>query len=129
MLCVCGDGGFMFAAGELAVVAQEQAPLTMLVVDDGGYGMLRYDQDKAGTEPFGVDLATPDWHQLAGAFGIECEEAEIGAGLADVLRRRLASREPSLVVARTAAAAPAEHVPAVVPAGVESEPCPTPPTS
>ena len=73
----------------------------MLVVDDGGYGMLRFDQHKAGTEPFGVDLATPDWHQLAGAFGIDCEEAEIGAGLADVLRRRLASREPSLVVART----------------------------
>ena len=100
VLCVCGDGGFMFAAGELAVVAQERAPLTILVVDDGGYGMLRFDQNKAGTEPYGVDLATPDWHQLAGAFGIECEEAEIGAGLPDVLRRRLASREPSLVVAR-----------------------------
>ncbi|HYI36299.1 MAG TPA: thiamine pyrophosphate-binding protein [Thermoleophilaceae bacterium] len=101
VLCVCGDGGFMFAAGELAAVAQERAPLTILVVDDGGYGMLRYDQHKAGTEPYGVDLATPDWNQLAGAFGIECEEAEVGAGLADVVRRRLASKGPSLVVART----------------------------
>ena len=111
------------------MVAQERAPLTILVVDDGGYGMLRYDQHKAGAEPFGVDLATPDWHQLAGAFGIECEEAEIGAGLADVLRRRLASRAALAGGRAHRAAAPAEHVPAVVPAGVESVPCPTPPTS
>ena len=100
VLCVCGDGGFMFAAGELATMAQERAPLTVLVVDDGGYGMLRFDQHKAGTAPFGVDLVTPDWHALAGAFGIECEEAEMGAGLAGVLRRRLASRAPSVVVVR-----------------------------
>jgi len=100
VLCLCGDGGFMFAAGELATVAQEQAPLTVLVVDDGGYGMLRFDQRKAGTDPFGVDLTTPDWHRLAGAFGIDCEEAEMGADLAAVLRRRLASRAPSLVVCR-----------------------------
>ena len=100
VLCLCGDGGFMFAAGELATVAQERAPLTVLVVDDGGYGMLRFDQRQAGEEPFGVDLATPDWHRLAGAFGIDCEEAEMGADLAAVLRRRLASRAPSLVVCR-----------------------------
>ncbi len=100
VLCVCGDGGFMFAAGELAVVAQERVPLTVLVVDDGGYGMLRFDQRQAGTDPFGVDLATPDWKLLAGAFGIDCEEAELGEDLATVLRRRLASREPSLVVSR-----------------------------
>ncbi len=100
VLCVCGDGGFMFAVGELATVAQERAPLTVLVVDDGGYGMLRYDQRQAGEQPFGVDLVTPDWQQLAGAFGIECETAELGANLAGVLRRRLASRAPSLVVAR-----------------------------
>ena len=100
VLCVCGDGGFMFAAGELATVAQERAPLTVLVVDDGGYGMLRYDQRQAGEQPFGVDLVTPDWQQLAGAFGIECETAELGADLAGVLRRRLASRAPSLVVVR-----------------------------
>src|SRR3954451_24052486 len=38
-LAVCGDCGFLFAPGELATVAQEQIPLTTLIVDDGGYGM------------------------------------------------------------------------------------------
>ncbi|MFM7062825.1 MAG: thiamine pyrophosphate-binding protein, partial [Actinomycetes bacterium] len=40
-LAVCGDGGPMFALGELATYAQESLPITLLVVDDGGYGMLR----------------------------------------------------------------------------------------
>ena len=47
-VAVCGDGGFLFACGELATVAQEQIPLTTVIVDDGGYGMLRFDQDQAG---------------------------------------------------------------------------------
>ncbi len=61
VLTVCGDGGFMFAPGELAVLVQEQLPVTVLLVDDGGYGMLRYDQDRHGDEQRGVDLFRPDF--------------------------------------------------------------------
>jgi acetolactate synthase-1/2/3 large subunit len=49
---------------------QEQLPLTVLLVDDGGYGILRYDQQRAGDAERGVDLAGPDWPALASAFGI-----------------------------------------------------------
>ena len=48
VVSISGDGGFLFACGELATMAQEQIPLTAVIVDDGGYGMLRYDQQKAG---------------------------------------------------------------------------------
>ena len=40
---------------------------TVLVVDDGGYGMLRYDQVRAGDAEVGVDLVTPDFVALAEA--------------------------------------------------------------
>ena len=53
---ISGDGGFLFACGELATMAQEQLPFTAVIVDDGGYGMLRYDQQLAGDDPYGVDL-------------------------------------------------------------------------
>ena len=69
-LAVCGDGGPMFALGELATLAQEQLPVTLLIVDDGGYGMLRYDQQVFGHPERGVDLLTPDWSALGAAFGI-----------------------------------------------------------
>ena len=40
-----GDGGMLFAIGELATAAQEAAPPHRGRVDDGGYGMLRYGHD------------------------------------------------------------------------------------
>ena len=65
VLAVCGDGGFMYAVGELAVLREQDLPVTVLVVDDGGYGMLRYDQDRAGDAHRGVDLFRPDFAALA----------------------------------------------------------------
>ena len=61
------------------------SPLTVVVVDDGGYGMLRFDQRRSGAEPYGVDLATPDFVALAQAFGMHAEAVD---GLGDGLRRR-----------------------------------------
>jgi len=69
-VCVTGDGGFLFACGELATVREAKIPVTVVLVDDGGYGMLRFDQTTAGEEPFGVDLVGPDFTALAAAFGI-----------------------------------------------------------
>ena len=65
VVSISGDGGFLFACGELATMAQEQIPLTAVIVDDGGYGMLRYDQVVSGDETYGVDLHTPDFEAMA----------------------------------------------------------------
>jgi thiamine pyrophosphate-dependent acetolactate synthase large subunit-like protein len=70
VVSVNGDGGFLFACGELATVAQQGLPVTIVIVDDGGYGMLRYDQIHAGKPTFGVDLHRPDFAALGEAFGI-----------------------------------------------------------
>src|SRR5262249_40290647 len=42
VVAFAGDGGMLFALGELATVAQEGLALTTVIVDDGGYGMLRW---------------------------------------------------------------------------------------
>lgn len=98
-LCVCGDGGFLFACGELATVVQEQLPVCVLLIDDGGYGMLRYDQMIAGDPTSGTDLVTPDWQALARSFGLDAEVLDDpGAPLAEALERRLAKAEPSMIV-------------------------------
>ena len=57
-MSISGDGGFLYACGELATATQENIPLTAVIVDDGGYGMLRYDQDLHGDPREGVDLRT-----------------------------------------------------------------------
>jgi acetolactate synthase-1/2/3 large subunit len=103
VVSVSGDGGFLFACGELATAAQERLPLTAVVVDDGGYGMLRFDQRRAGAAPFGVDLHTPDFAALAGAFGLRAETVDgLGDAFAAALARHVADREPTVLVARAA---------------------------
>lgn len=110
-LAVCGDGGPMFALGELASLVQEQLPVTLLVVDDGGYGMLRFDQQVFGHPERGVDLVTPDWQMLAGSFGIAFAEV----GNADELRTALADAAarpgPTLILQRTLFYPPASTSP------------------
>ena len=110
--------------GELATVAQERIPLTLVIVDDGGYGMLRYDQDVTGADRYGVDLVTPDFVALARSFGIRAQQVdglddEFGAALAEHVLDPRAERARRLH-ARAARPA-AEHLAELVPAQ-ESDP-------
>lgn len=99
VLAVCGDGGLMFGLGELATLAQERLRVVVLVVSDGGYGMLRFDQDRAGDPHRGVDLFTPDLVALGRSFGIGSQRVGgPGDGLGPALRRALGSGEPRLLV-------------------------------
>jgi thiamine pyrophosphate-dependent acetolactate synthase large subunit-like protein len=98
---VSGDGGFLFACGELATMAQEQIPLTAVIVDDGGYGMLRYDQRLSGREAYGVDLHGPDFEALAASFGVRAQTVEgLDDEFGEALSAHVEDARPSVLVAR-----------------------------
>lgn len=101
VVSLSGDGGFLFACGELATVAQERLPLTTVVVDDGGYGMLRFDQRRSGSQTaYGIDLRTPDYVAFARAFGIRAERVEgLGDDFSQALARHVTDPEPTALVA------------------------------
>ena len=100
---ISGDGGFLFACGELATMAQERLPFTAVIADDGGYGMLRYDQQRAGGAPYGVDLATPDFEALAESFGLPAETVDgLDDAFGEALARHVEDPSPSVLVARAA---------------------------
>ena len=101
-VAVVGDGGFLFACGELATIAQERIPLTTVIVDDGGYGMLRYDQDVHGDERYGVDLHTPDFAAHGrGLRDPRGDRRRAGGRVRRGARAARARAEPSVLVART----------------------------
>jgi acetolactate synthase-1/2/3 large subunit len=104
-LVVCGDAGAMYAIGELATYVQEQLDVCVLIVDDGGYGMLRFDEDQTFGRQFASDLVTPDLVALAGAFGVPARKAT-SKGLAGALAWGLKQRGPAVIVLRAAFAPP-----------------------
>ncbi|MGW1881484.1 thiamine pyrophosphate-binding protein [Streptomyces sp. NPDC001970] len=67
---LAGDGGLAVHLGELLTLAQERPRLTLIVFNDGGYGVLRNMQDRHSERRSGVDLVTPDFAQLAAACGL-----------------------------------------------------------
>lgn len=70
VLAVVGDGGFHYALGELASARQHESGAKLLLIDDGGYGILREYQRSAYGETTDVDLVQPDFSELAQAFGV-----------------------------------------------------------
>jgi acetolactate synthase-1/2/3 large subunit len=65
-----GDGGLALNLGELATAVQEHTRLMLLVMNDGGYGILRNLQDADhGGRRFYADLHTPRFDALAAAMG------------------------------------------------------------
>ena len=98
-VALVGDGGFLFACGDLATAAQERLPLTTVLVDDGGYGMLAYDFTKDGEQPVGCDLEPPDFVALARAFRVTAREVTV-AGLAAAVAEGVASGEPNVLVVK-----------------------------
>ena len=103
VVSVSGDGGFLYACGELATLAQERIPLTAVVVDDGGYGMLRFDQDLKGDPHDGVDLHTPDFVAMARSFGVRADEVDgLGEHFEAMLGHHLRLNEPTVLVANAA---------------------------
>lgn len=96
VVAVVGDGGMLFALGELATVAQERLALTVVVVDDGGYGMLRYGRENDPDN--GCDLSPVDFAAVAEGFGIAAERVDgLGDDYGQALAKAVASGEPRLI--------------------------------
>ncbi|MEW5625223.1 thiamine pyrophosphate-binding protein [Streptomyces hydrogenans] len=97
VLAVSGDGGAMYSIAELATAKQYGFDVTWLIVDDGGYGILREYMTDAYGEATGTDLARPDFVALAESFGVPAVRTTPDALTTD-LAKSLATPGPSVVV-------------------------------
>lgn len=97
VLAVSGDGGAMYSLAELATARQHDLDVTWLIVDDGGYGILRsYMEDSFGRTT-ATELTRPDFAALAESFGVPaCRTSP--ENLRTDLAKALAAPGPSVVV-------------------------------
>ncbi|GAA2654263.1 hypothetical protein GCM10009864_19230 [Streptomyces lunalinharesii] len=94
------------AGGELLALAQERPRLTLLVFNDGGYGVLRNMRDAHRERRSGVDLVTPDFARLAAACGLPYRRIAAEEYAAPVLAEAVGSAGPVLVEVDLAALGP-----------------------
>ncbi|BCL30454.1 thiamine pyrophosphate-binding protein [Streptomyces aurantiacus] len=97
VLAVSGDGGALYSIAELATARQHNLDVTWLIVDDGGYGILREYMTDAFGQATATELSRPDYVALAESFGVPGVRTTADT-LADDLAKSLATPGPSVVV-------------------------------
>ncbi|MGN6406167.1 thiamine pyrophosphate-binding protein [Sinomonas sp.] len=100
VLAVSGDGSSMYSISELATARQHNVPVTWLIVDDGGYGILREYMVGAFGKATATELARPDFVKLAESFGVPARKVapeEVRQALED----GFAADGPNVVVVET----------------------------
>jgi acetolactate synthase-1/2/3 large subunit len=98
VVCIAGDGDFLMTGQELATAVQHDAPVVVLVVDNGMYGTIRMHQERQFPgRVSGTDLRNPDFAAFARSFGCHAERVERTADFPAALERALGAGVPALL--------------------------------
>ena len=98
VVSLCGDGGFLFTATELATAKQQNVPLPIVVCNDNTYTAIKSAQDReSGGRYIGVDLENPDFVMFAKSFGLKATRVTDYETFDKVLTHALAENGPTLI--------------------------------
>jgi len=98
VVCVAGDGGFLYQAQELATAMRHGLPVVAVVFDDGAFGNVRRIQERQyGNRLIACDLVNPDFVAFAQSFGAAGYRAATPEELEGRLREAFAQGRPALV--------------------------------
>lgn len=92
VLAVVGDGGLMMSIQELETAVRLGLDLTVAILRDDGYGMIRWKQAEMGLPDHAMTFGNPDFVKLAEAFGAQGHRATSAAHTGELLRTCLSSK-------------------------------------
>ncbi len=97
-VCLIGDGSAMYSIQALWTAAQRKLPLTVVVINNGGYGAMRsFSRVMQVRNVPGLDLPGIDFVQLAQGMGCDAVRVETADKLPGALARAMAFDGVSLV--------------------------------
>ncbi|WP_224979530.1 acetolactate synthase large subunit [Enterobacter asburiae] len=85
VIAVCGDGGFMMNSQELETALRLGMHITVVILRDDGYGMIRCKQTRMGYAEFAVGYGNPDFVKYAEAYGANGYRVESAVALLPLL--------------------------------------------
>lgn len=99
VICYTGDGSIMMNLQELQTIKTHNLPIRIFIIRNDGYSSIKQTHKNFFNARYvGCNAAsgveTPDFREVAKAFGIESERIETGDGLADRLKAALERRGP-----------------------------------
>ncbi|MFT6045453.1 MAG: acetolactate synthase-1/2/3 large subunit [Arenicella sp.] len=92
VIAICGDGGFMMNSQELETAVRLKLNITVVILRDDAYGMIKWKQENMGFETFGLDYGNPDFVKYAGSYGAQGHRVESSDALIPLLESCLATQ-------------------------------------
>jgi benzoylformate decarboxylase len=106
-VCLIGDGSTMYSIQALWTAAQRKLPLTVVVINNAGYGAMRsFSQVMQVRDVPGLDLPGIDFGQIAQGMGCDAVRVGKAAELAPAISRGLAFGGVSLIEVMVESAVP-----------------------
>jgi benzoylformate decarboxylase len=97
-VCLIGDGSAMYSIQALWTAAQRKLPLTVVVINNAGYGAMRsFSQVMQVRNVPGLDLPGIDFVQLAQGMGCDAVRVSKASELAPALKRGMTHDGVSLI--------------------------------
>jgi len=97
-VCLIGDGSAMYSIQALWTAAQRKLPLTIVVINNSGYGAMRsFSQVMQVRNVPGLELPGIDFVRLAEGMGCHAVRVSEAAELGEALKRGLAHEGTSLI--------------------------------
>jgi benzoylformate decarboxylase len=98
IICLIGDGSAMYSIQALWTAAQRKLPLTVVVINNAGYGAMRsFSQVMQVRNVPGLDLPGIDFVKIAEGHGCDAARVAKASELVPALKHALAHRGTSLV--------------------------------
>jgi acetolactate synthase I/II/III large subunit len=69
VVAICGDGGFMMNSQEMETAVRLNLDLTVLVLRDDAYGMIKWKQKNMGFGEHSLNFGNPDFVKYAESYG------------------------------------------------------------
>jgi acetolactate synthase-1/2/3 large subunit len=99
VLAVTGDGAFLMHSQEIETAVREHMPLTVLVWEDSGYGLIEWKMRLETGTVSNVRFRNPEITQYAASFGATGYHVSQASDLLPTLRKALDDDGVSIVVA------------------------------
>ena len=97
VVCIVGDGGFMFNASELSTAVRYGINLTTVIFRNDSYGNVARDLDEFFDGTHETDLHNPDFVEFAQAFGAVGMRAEHPRDLGELIPLALEQPNPVII--------------------------------
>ena len=97
VVCVAGDGGFMFNASELSTAVKYGINLVTVIFRNDSYGNVARDLEEGFNGAYETDLHNPDFIKFAESFGAVGMRAEDPLTLETMLPQALECNAPVLI--------------------------------